>query len=124
MGLHFYADEASGRGEAVRRALDAVISAECLWVHRSLVSLATQLRRKTRNDPAVVVVSSDQEMEALVALAEDLWDRRILLVVHDDAPGTIRRGHTVRPRILLCPQEDPRLVAAVAARMLEGRRPW
>jgi hypothetical protein len=76
--------------------------------------------------PVLVFVADDVELDALLADADRLAGQRLIVVLHDASPASRAKGHALRPRVLFTPPVEPREIAAVVAKMLDGdrRQPW
>jgi hypothetical protein len=119
MNIILYADQNSTCGERLLNMINALVLQDQIESHPSIDSLEKRLHRFIK-EPAVLIIqiSGLQELGQLLALRKLLIDRKLILILPDEAPETLTSGHTLRPRFLTSVDSDFKDVSAVLERMV------
>lgn len=121
MKLHIYnAGELDVCYRAINQAISGIVGKINMVQHRSMAGLLKDLGWNTWDEPVIIFTENDKELDQLLDHAEHLADYRIVLVLHDDKPATLAKGHKLRPRILFSQPVAAETIAAVIARIVNG----
>ena len=119
MNLLLYINGLNGAGIRLQRVIETGISKDRIEVYRDVVSLTHRLRRPRIDlDIAVLLVSSREDLEAILSIVELFFDLRVILILPDREKETISKGHKLYPRYLSYVDGDFSDVAAVLKKML------
>jgi hypothetical protein len=113
MALLIYSKNTRGAGERLLSAISLLLPEDKFDICRSIGELSKRLRQPAfKPNVAVLLTSSREELQKILSIRELLEDTKIILIVPDTNPETIREGHMLRPRFLCdC---DSNFVAVVA----------
>ncbi len=123
MTLYIYSTRTNEAEERLLRIIELFIPEKELKFYRNIDDFSKQLRQPAFNPRiAVLLVSSESELQDIITIQELLEDSKIILIAPDTNPATLARGHTLRPRLLCDCNSDFVDVAAVLCRMLKKLR--
>ncbi|MEN6373879.1 MAG: hypothetical protein ABFD75_03735 [Smithella sp.] len=119
MTLYIYSTRTNEAEERLLRIIELFIPEKELKFYRNIDDFSKQLRQPAFNSRiAVLLVSSESELQDIITIQELLEDSKIILIIPDTNPATLARGHTLRPRFLCDCNSDFVNVAAVLCHML------
>ena len=106
-------------GPAIELVIRGVVSEEHFTVHFSIDAFGRFLRSSQARAVIAVLVAGDQEeLDEYMKFREWLTDIRVILVLADESPATIRKAHRLQPRFLAHTDDDPAVVGLVLERMI------
>lgn len=113
----------SGEGRTaarLREAMEGSIPSQ-IEIHQSIGGFSASLGRPSR-DPgvAVILLKNRDDFRELLLIGTLLRRFRVLLVLPDQDPETIARGHTLRPRFMSHADGEFSDVVQVLEKMLGG----
>lgn len=119
MRLLFFHTTANGMGELLRRRLHEIAPRGGLETFQRLGSFANRLISTSSSaSVAILLAASREDLLGLHTIRHLLEDMRVLLVVPDGDPQTVRLAHDLAPRFLSYLDDDPSHLLAVLERML------
>jgi len=102
--------------KVIRRAVPAYP----LQIISSIEEFTERLRQPLADvSVAVLYAATRSELMDIVFLADFLTELRIVLVLPDSEPESLRRAHILRPRFIATSQNDFRNLDMVLKRMME-----
>jgi hypothetical protein len=118
-----YTKKAESSGIKLRVVFEPLVSKDEIEFHHSIESLRNRLLRTTYNDGIVVLIADTrEELSELLPILYLFRKVRIILVLPDRKPETIKFGYKLEPRFLSFIDQGFTEVKAVLKRML-GRLP-
>ena len=109
--------------ERLVAAVRTAIPAEEMEVHQSLEGLHARLARPgKKNDAAVILAASRQELRKFLAISHLLAQVRTVLILPDSEAETVALGHRLRARYLGYADTDLSDLAAVLEKMAEEKK--
>lgn len=119
MALLFFHTTANGMGELLLRRLLEIAPRGGLETFHELGSFANRVNSTPSCASVAILMAADREiLLGLHAIRHLLEDMRVLLVVPDGDPETVRLAHDLAPRFLSYLDDDPSHLLAVLERML------
>jgi hypothetical protein len=89
--------------------------------HSNLTSFARRLRQPIAGPAAVVAAAGTRrELDDVLQLKEALIDQRLILILPDNEPDALTRGHGLRPRFMSVCDSDFSDVAAVLSNIVRS----
>jgi len=119
MELLIYSSINDGAGGRLLNVMRMLLPEKKFELCRSIEEFSQRLRQPIFNPTiAVILALSREELQAIISIRHLLEDTKIILIVPDTNPDTMKKGHTLRPRYLTNCESDYVDVAAVLKRML------
>jgi hypothetical protein len=120
MNLLVYINGLNGAGKRLQRVLETEVSKDQIEICRDVAGLTRRFRGpRLELKIAVLLVSSREDLEAILSIAELLYDLRIILILPDREHETISMGFKLYPRFVSYADGDFSDVAAVLGKMLK-----
>jgi hypothetical protein len=114
-----YSKARTGMGSKLQKAVDTILPGANVETFHAVSRLSERLRRPALNFPIVVLlVTSREELNNLLAIKELLLDVRVLLILPDKENDTMVLGHTLRPRFVSFRDSSFTDVVAVLGKMV------
>ncbi len=125
MSVLLYTGKSTSLGERLRRVVESGTSGQEIELLKKMDGLAGRLQQRVYDiDAAVLLLSTKEELEAILSLREWLAGLRVILVLPDEDRDTISKAHRLSPRFITFLDRRFVDVAAVLAKMLENSRCW
>jgi hypothetical protein len=116
MDVILYLPPCEVAGKLKRLFLDRLTHEDITICHNT-TSFSHEIRRASSQTIGVILIDTLNDLDEILLLGDILWHIRIILILPDDTPGTVARGHSVRPRFLTFHQNDLNEVVTVLQRM-------
>jgi hypothetical protein len=120
MSLHLFTSGTDARYLQILEALERQLPGEPLHVYRSVDELLQASQALIGDQPLVLMVGQQAELETLVGIGEQLRRHRLVVVLQRAESAAVEMAHLLRPRVLFVEPAAPSEVAAVVAKMLSG----
>ncbi len=120
MELLLYSTERKGPGKRMQDIIADLVPEKHIGIHRTMESLSHRLRQ-FRGDLslAVILTGSRAELYDVLSLHNLLQDIPLVLILPDQEPDTVSKGHKLYPRFMSCVDNDFMVVAAVLEKMIK-----
>lgn len=124
MSLLLYVKDQDEAGKCLQRVIEAVLHPSQMTVFTDMGVLYRRLSKPRDGvNIAVLMASTQQDLEDFLPLADHYWGLRLILILPDRGKETISRGHSLRPRFLTFSDSNFEDVEAVLRKMLEVMDP-
>ena len=121
MGLLFYATDIKGIGKPLWDLYQDLSFKYQKEFCQTIDTFSQKLRQpQGYQSIAVLLASTQEELEDILIIKNLLDDSRIILILPDRDKETISKGHTLFPRLLAYVDGDFRWVTAVLKKMLSN----
>jgi hypothetical protein len=121
MPLILYGRKYEDNGIQFRSDIKTLVSENEVEILNTPESLAKRLLQISSRQSIVVIVTKErEELVCLLPIVHLLRKVRVILVVPDQEPETIKIGYKLEPRFLKCGDSDFTEVRAVVRNMLQG----
>lgn len=121
MNLILYTKKTESSNIKLRVVFESLVSKDEIELHHSIESLRHRLLRTTYNDGIVVLVADTrEELSELLPILHLFRKVRIILVLPDRKPETIKIGYKLEPRFLSFIDRGFAEVKAVLKKMIGG----
>ena len=101
MNLILYTKKTAPSGAQLRLVFESLVSRDAMEMFHSIEGLRNRLLRTTYNDGIVVLIAdSREELSELLPILHLFRKVRIVLVLPDRKPETIKIGYQLEPRFL------------------------
>jgi hypothetical protein len=119
LNLILYTKKTESFGIKLRVVFESLVSRDEIELHHSIESLRNRLLRTTYNDGIVVLITDTrEELSELLPILYLFRKVRIILVLPDRKPETIKFGYKLEPRFLGFIDQGFTEVKAVLKKML------
>lgn len=121
MSVLLYTGKSTRLGGRLKRVIKTKVSGKEIESYTDMEGLARRLQQRVYDiDAAVLLLSTQCELDAILSRKESLWGLRVILVLPDEERETISKAHRLSPRFIGFMDKGFTDVAAVLAKMLEG----
>jgi hypothetical protein len=121
MNLILYTKKTESSGTKLRIVFESLVSKNEIELYHSTESLRNRLLRTSYQDGIVVLVAEKrQELSELLSILHLFRKVRIILILPDRKPETIKIGYKLEPRFLSFVDPGFAEVKAVLKKMIDG----
>ena len=119
MKVILYASDKSNVESRIHREVEYLISENDMMIHSTMDSLVGHLRQPAGDSDTVYIISTQaDDLSFLVANAQLILGKRLILILPDETELTIASGHKLQPRFITQIDSDFSEVGAVLRKML------
>jgi hypothetical protein len=120
-----YTKKTAAAGSQLRLVFESLVSRDAMEMFHSIEGLRNRLLRTTYDDGIVVLIAdSREELSKLLPILHLFRRVRIILVLPDRKPETIKIGYQLEPRFLSFIDQGFSEVKAVLKKMLGKASRW
>ena len=121
MNLILYTKKTEPSGAQLRLVFKSLVSKDAMEMFHSIEGLRNRLLRTTYNDGIVVLIADTrEELSELLPILHLFRKVRIVLVLPDRKPETIKIGYKLEPRFLSFIDQGFTEVKTVLKKMIDG----
>jgi hypothetical protein len=125
LNLILYTKKTAPSGAQLRLVFESLVSKDAMELFHSIEGLRNRLLRTNYNDGIVVLIAdSREELSELLPILHLFRKVRIILVLPDRKPETIKIGYQLEPRFLSFIDQGLTEVKAVLKKMLSRASYW
>jgi hypothetical protein len=95
------------------------LSQESIVICHDINTFSQKLRHALRETIGVILINMHQDLDEIMLMGDVLWRIRTILILPDNTPETVARGHAIRPRFLTFQDGNLNEVVMVLQRMME-----
>lgn len=120
MGLILYSKEIKESGEGLLTVIKDALPGYGLEIYSSIDDLTERLHQPLVDaSVAIFQAVSHSELMEIIFLADLLAEMRVVLVLPDCNPETLRKAHILRPRLIVTSQNDYKNLNSILKRMVK-----
>ncbi|MRR16882.1 MAG: hypothetical protein EG826_10545 [Deltaproteobacteria bacterium] len=120
MGLILYSKEIKESGERLLNVIKEALPGYDLEIYSSIDDLAERLHQPLVDiSVAIFHAVSHAELMEVVFLADLLTEMKVVLVLSDCKPETLKKAHIIRPRFIVSSQNDYKSLDSILKRMVK-----
>lgn len=103
--------------EKFERLITNCLSQENITICNNINTFYRGLRQAFSEIIGVILINSQDDLDEILLLKDIIWSIRTILILPDNNPETVARGHAIRPRFLTFQDGDMNEVLTVLRRM-------
>lgn len=124
MDIIFYAPVSNASVNRLSRTIEEVIPKENIEIYKNIPSLSRRLLKPNKDFTVSVLYAASQEDFAdLLSIGELFFSAWIIVILPDNEPGTIAKGHLLRARLLNFQDSDFFEIKAVLGNLYKKTLP-
>ncbi len=119
MEVLLYSKEKKGDSKRMQKIIAGLVPEKALSIHRTMKSLSHRLRQFRGNlSLAVILTQNRTELSEMISLHNLLQDIPLILILPDQEPDTVSKGHKLYPRFIGYADGNFEILAAVLEKMI------
>lgn len=120
MNVFLFLSEDISRGNDLQSLVEKQVPPDNLFCTGDFSQMTVELRLAVKNQDIVILLAGTApELDVFLEMRKLLEDVRLILVLTQNNPDLVAKGHQLRPRFLdIAPDNDFSKIGAVLAKML------